>query len=113
MPKPICKVKMIVDTCTRANPDFDRNEPKGPDNRPIIPIPVGEIIEDPDAWLHCLPNVHGVTIAEPADEPTKKFVEQKLAEYEQKKREIEARRESESAAKREAKKKKRRRPAKG
>ncbi len=60
-------VRLIID-CRRENPDYDHRRKVGPDNLFDLPAPAGMEINHPDAWVHCLPDHHGVVRAEPVDE---------------------------------------------
>lgn len=50
------------------NPDFDRSTPAGPDNERHRILEVGTELEDPLAWMLCVPDARNITRAEPVDD---------------------------------------------
>lgn len=77
------RIRLLID-CTGPNPAFKPPNPKDDLNAWMtykyrvpaeIVIPKGTEIEDPWAWVHCIPNSVGVIRAEPIDEDAKLMVE--------------------------------------
>mgnify|MGYP007059481946 CR=1 FL=1 len=68
------KVRLLID-CDGPNPDFDPPDPRVDtaahrryvrENSPVREIPAGTEIEDPQAWILCLPDATG-TVSRGAD----------------------------------------------
>lgn len=81
------KIRLLVD-CRGPNPDFKPPKPIPGDAEsmnawmtykyrvpPEITVPKGTEIEDPWAWVHCIPNAAGIIRAEPIDDDAKLMVE--------------------------------------
>lgn len=77
------KIRLLVDSFG-PNPEFKPPDPRIDLTAWMtyrhkvsyqIVIPCGTEIEDPWAWIHCLPNSAGIVIAEPIDDDAKLMVE--------------------------------------
>ena len=70
----------IIREATGPNPDFDRKQPRDlKTNWPTRTIPVGTEINDPKAYLLCVPHYGQQPLAEPLDDEAKARVEQLTA----------------------------------
>jgi hypothetical protein len=88
------KVELIKEAVA-LNPDFDPDKPKSTTNRKYRMLPVGTMIEDPEAWLLCLDSripdmqdnsktvVHAAK-AKPIDDEAVQKVEYEKAQQERK-----------------------------
>lgn len=58
------KVELLQES-TRHNPKFDRTKEVTPENHPLVKLPVGTVVEGPDAYQLCLTDP---PMAKPADQ---------------------------------------------
>lgn len=71
----------LIRECDGPNPLFDPRKPVSPSNRRDIMLPIGTILDDPKAWIHCCPDHYKVVRAEPADEECEQIVAEKYAKF--------------------------------